>query len=428
MLKIVKSKLKQILLKMKRIQSLFFVLIAVNCFFFNACNKDKSEDPPLADLSIVDMSQDTEFDYWVVSKDGSNFFAKIENSKPEYVFFTPEVGKEGYPIYFDNDGLPDKMLIDGYTFVFRNFEGTKVDIAVIYPDGTIDIAREIETGVDLSSISLKSSSSSDWIRWTGHVVGVAACGVGIAALPATFGLSTVLVYVGCGATAVSISTELLPEDYEVLGLSASGVGAVATVAGCVNPTDIGGKVSCVLGLSSTGMGAVSMGVEHFEENEEDLNVATSALEYGYGDVQITLRWTNTADLDLHVLDPNGEEIYWDNDYSSSGGRLDVDDINGYGPENIYWPKNEAPNGNYEVHVHHYPWTDSEFQEVTGLSSYPTTSSFTVLVNAFGTIKKFTGSISFDQSKHIANFDQTGLKSMELKNTTITTKGKKKTKM
>jgi uncharacterized protein YfaP (DUF2135 family) len=43
-----------------------------------------------------------------------------------------------------------------------------------------------------------------------------------------------------------------------------------------------------------------------------------------GDVRITLRWNNTADLDLHAIDPNKEEIYYDYPRSESGGQLDHD--------------------------------------------------------------------------------------------------------
>ena len=49
---------------------------------------------------------------------------------------------------------------------------------------------------------------------------------------------------------------------------------------------------------------------------------------GRGTVQITLRWTGRNDLDLHVIDPTGAEIFWDNKQSASGGLLDVDSNHG----------------------------------------------------------------------------------------------------
>ena len=71
---------------------------------------------------------------------------------------------------------------------------------------------------------------------------------------------------------------------------------------------------------------------------------------GSGDVQVTVRWTGGPDVDLHVIDPNGEEIYYQHKKSASGGELDVDDTTGTGPENIFWPPHAAPLGQYVVRV------------------------------------------------------------------------------
>ena len=72
-----------------------------------------------------------------------------------------------------------------------------------------------------------------------------------------------------------------------------------------------------------------------EEHAESIEVAHQSLQYGGGDVQITLTWDNTADLDLHVIDPQGERIAYFSPTSTSGGMLDVDDVDGFGPENIF---------------------------------------------------------------------------------------------
>jgi hypothetical protein len=78
---------------------------------------------------------------------------------------------------------------------------------------------------------------------------------------------------------------------------------------------------------------------------------------GTGDVQMTLRWNNAADLDLHVTDPSGEEIYFNHPTSTSGGWLDVDangDCSGDAPvENVFWPTGGAPVGNFQVSVVYY---------------------------------------------------------------------------
>lgn len=78
-------------------------------------------------------------------------------------------------------------------------------------------------------------------------------------------------------------------------------------------------------------------------------------ELGTGDVQITLRWDSTADLDLHVTEPNGTEIwYGDKGPTSTGGQLDVDSNVGcdeeVSVENVFWPTGQMPLGHYVVEV------------------------------------------------------------------------------
>lgn len=79
------------------------------------------------------------------------------------------------------------------------------------------------------------------------------------------------------------------------------------------------------------------------------------IELGTGDVQATLIWETGDDMDLHVIDPEGSEIYYSDSESPSGGELDVDIIPGCSDdgtqvENIHWPEGEAPEGTYEVFV------------------------------------------------------------------------------
>jgi hypothetical protein len=76
---------------------------------------------------------------------------------------------------------------------------------------------------------------------------------------------------------------------------------------------------------------------------------------GTGDIQVTMTWFNedAIDLDLHVIDPTGEDCYFGNDPSSTGGDLDRDNACGNyengRPENIYWTTT-PPAGEYTVSV------------------------------------------------------------------------------
>ncbi len=80
---------------------------------------------------------------------------------------------------------------------------------------------------------------------------------------------------------------------------------------------------------------------------------------GNGDFQASVAWTGASDVDLHVFDPQ-----WRSRSSTaikiaaSGGKLDIDSnaactIDDTNVENIVWPLNGAPAGQYRVELHYY---------------------------------------------------------------------------
>ncbi len=76
-----------------------------------------------------------------------------------------------------------------------------------------------------------------------------------------------------------------------------------------------------------------------------------------GDVQVSVSWDAPSDVDLHVVEPSGNEVYYGNTTSSTGGQLDVDsnpacNIDGRQIENIRW-NSRAPAGTYIVRVDYY---------------------------------------------------------------------------
>ena len=77
---------------------------------------------------------------------------------------------------------------------------------------------------------------------------------------------------------------------------------------------------------------------------------------GTGNLQVTVSWDTRADVDLHVVEPSGEEIFYDNSRSDMGGMLDLDanrrcrgdDTRN---ENRVW--DAPPRGRYVVRVNHW---------------------------------------------------------------------------
>lgn len=110
-----------------------------------------------------------------------------------------------------------------------------------------------------------------------------------------------------------------------------------------------------------------------------------------GALQYSLTWDTDADLDLYVVEPDGTEIWYGSafrlDYSGetspAGGTLDVDDTDGYGPENIFY-QSSPPAGTYTGWVEHFSGT------------LPT--NYTLTVTQGGQSNTFTGTLTSQSEK------------------------------
>jgi len=87
---------------------------------------------------------------------------------------------------------------------------------------------------------------------------------------------------------------------------------------------------------------------------------TTITVVGTGAVEVSLNWTVSNDLDLHVIDPTGYEVYYGNQTDATGTieLLDLDSnaacsIDGVDAEHVVWPVGKAPHGKYTVRVDNY---------------------------------------------------------------------------
>jgi hypothetical protein len=93
-----------------------------------------------------------------------------------------------------------------------------------------------------------------------------------------------------------------------------------------------------------------------------------APEFNESDLRVTLYWNNKSDMDLHLVEPDGTEIFFRNPGpTASQGQLDIDSNAGCtidrpnepgGIENIDWPNGiSAPAGDYTISVDRYAACD-----------------------------------------------------------------------
>jgi len=124
----------------------------------------------------------------------------------------------------------------------------------------------------------------------------------------------------------------------------------------------------------------------------------SKRDTGTGDVQVTLEWGSSADIDLAVTEPDGTTVYFnDKGPTASGGQLDVDsnvgceDDDGIegAVENVFWPTGAAPPGTYAVTVTGYSLTD-------GAGASCGSGDFTLTITVGGTETVQTGTVAQDE--------------------------------
>lgn len=111
-----------------------------------------------------------------------------------------------------------------------------------------------------------------------------------------------------------------------------------------------------------------------------------------GNIRISLLWYDRNDLDLHVVVPSGERIFFGHKISECQGKLDVDmNVSGESlepVENVFWPAGLAPAGIYEVLVKYF-----------GHHGWKGQSPYVVEVSINGVSKMFKGAVEKVGQEH-----------------------------
>jgi len=138
---------------------------------------------------------------------------------------------------------------------------------------------------------------------------------------------------------------------------------------------------------------------------EDFDLRLKKQKAKSGDVQVSLGWNNKNDLDLHVITPAGEHIFYGHRQSKCNGMLDVDMNVVYGSassrpiENVFWPTGQAPAGRYKIYVNHY--------RNHGALDTRDPTYFTVRLLVHGKIKQFNGAVVWNNPSlrkvHVTDF-------------------------
>lgn len=115
-------------------------------------------------------------------------------------------------------------------------------------------------------------------------------------------------------------------------------------------------------------------------------------------VSVSLIWNTYHDLDLHVYPPNGDHLYFKKRSDRNGGRLNIDFNNKLKKdsfsrrplENVTWPQDQAPSGQYTVKVMLYR------QDERDAAVNPVPYLVTIEVN--NKVKEIRGAVPFHKTK------------------------------
>jgi hypothetical protein len=327
---------------------------------------------------------------------------------------------EGLTIYYGSNGLPTRTVYGNEIVVYDwDTDNSTVDIACIKSDGSSTLSRDIAVDsrllTELLSYGPGASTNlselletknlydiSSWwdnltlsqtLNYGGRLLGAGLCVGAVYAAIQTGGLSEMT-----GAGVFTCGAVFATETIEYAEIEDGGLGEgtlfLVDSAQCIGQGFVG--PDCASAVITVGENVAEAGENYLAENSDEVSDVEATLQGGGGVIQITLTWWSGVDLDLHVIDPNSEEIYYSNTTSTSGGYLDVDDRDGGSAEspaveNVRWTSS-APSGSYIVKVRYFSGSGAtDYRVIVNLdeSSYGTYDETISSPSTTDTVTTFT---------------------------------------
>ena len=373
-------------------------------------------------ISVEDWNNRTVEGYSFMNMDNPNYPIHVLDSENNVIL--PHVNDEGtvdkvyfqyesgeYQLDLNDNGTPSALYSDTKVLLFDGYDlqnGT-VNILAFDTNDPDQTYYEFEVPLQESDLEIigslngrtssTQSNTSEALQAAGLGLSIAGCALSFASLGTPVGWF----FIGssCATAFYDVLKTINPEMFNpaantlvsVHSVKMSLIGCASTPAVFRNPQQLFGSVLDCINLGITVADGIASINEDLNDNaSEQINLFRNSLNTGFGNVKVTLTWNTTADIDLYVTDPLGVTISYLNPTSAAtGGLLDVDDVNGFGPENIFWPPDQSPFGNFKVEAHYY-----------GPEGGPTTN-YTIIVFNYGESKTFSGTISYNQKINIVEF-------------------------
>ncbi|MCH8317088.1 MAG: PKD domain-containing protein, partial [Bacteroidetes bacterium] len=270
----------------------FIIGIITFTSLLDSCKKDKVEETQtksdLPDMTVWNVSQETNWDYWVVGgKYGDYFYIDVVNSKPKSVYFYSAKDADHYSVTFDASGLPDKVVVKDYIFVFGNFQGNSVDIGVVYPNGDTEVVKNITTSTNWDAIYLRTTSTnakSDIIKWTGRAIGGIPCVISAFAAVASGGAGIPVTVLVCGNYLAGLAAGIA-QDQGIDNTLTQMVDDYNMVTAGISCATTGG-FDCLAGIASTAFTEYAENMNDISNHSTEINDIESAMNSGSGNAPV----------------------------------------------------------------------------------------------------------------------------------------------
>jgi hypothetical protein len=248
----------------------------------------------------------------------------------------------GAPIVTVN---PDNSVVLSYSAPIVPPSGTF--LAVTYngmPLGNIAIGQNTAIASGAPLVPGAYTVQVVWPSGRSDIVGV-TIGVGPGTTPGTTTLQPAVINDGSnvflswdpipGATSYEIEAFVFNTGQRLI-LPVGGMSSVV-----VPSVPAGNYAVRVRGRNAIGYGGFS--------NQILVNVSSP---FRLRDLEVSLTWNTTADMDLHIIEPNDHRVWW-KDPKGINLALDTDNTTGFGPETASIAINGAQDGIYQIVIVHY---------------------------------------------------------------------------
>jgi len=279
-------------------------------------------------LAVVDISEESEWDYWVTAKNGDSYFLKETSNKPTAILLKFSSSTVRTPIFFNQQGFPEKVIINDVVYVFDNYNGKFLDIAAILPNGVIDVVKNVETEINWDLYKQKGPAlyASIILNYVGRGIGAVPCALKIGAAKASFGLLWAQAAWSCANYGVSLTADISEEEFGVSNGFTEFVKSYS-VADLVNSCLSAGNdpLDCLFSLAADSYDYLSDELKILDAKNQQIEDAKYIISSGFkvNTNPVTDCTFNSAKVGGNVTNDGVNAIYERGVYYSTGANPEI---------------------------------------------------------------------------------------------------------